>query len=279
MWMAVGGTLSSPIWWDSISSSPAASSALASASMGACHSSVLEDANCKRMPVPVIIPTLGFPGCVKAIVCDEFRQFQPAATSATDNWFMSRTGSGSAWIKKTNGVPAKGRIASIMETICSLEITRGVVSFANSSAASCAFRLASSARALASTAFSSDLRLNSFWRSPAIWPNLISKATPIATKPLAMDDPHWSKTESYGGWKAAIASSATTPITTRAPPNHSQRSHDSMDFSSSSSLALISPFGRRHAGKGFSGFWIGLAVGALIWLLLFALWLGLGMPQ
>lgn len=35
---------------------------------------------------------------------------------------------------------------------------------------------------------------------------------------------------------------------------------------------MIVPFGRRHAGKGFKGFWVGVAVGALMFVALFAVW-------
>ena len=138
--------------------------------------------------------------------------------------------------------------------------------------ASAALALASAACLLAFAAVSSDLRFSSFWRSPAICPSLISSATPIAIKLLATDEPHCSQKESYGGCIAAIATSAITPTTTSPPPNHSQRSHDSMDFSNSESLAFIVPFGRRHAGKGFAGFWAGIGVGALIFIVLFAIY-------
>src|SRR6202167_5809204 len=119
---------------------------------------------------------------------------------------------------------------------------------------------------LASTAFSSDLRLNSSWRSPAICPNLISIATPIAIRLFARAEPHCSKNESYGGWRAAIATSAITPATTRKPPHRSQRSHDPIERSKSPSLALIMPFGRRHAGKGLvGGFWAAITISLLAW--------------
>jgi hypothetical protein len=45
-----------------------------------------------------------------------------------------------------------------------------------------------------------------------------------------------------------------------------------MDFSIAESVALIMPFGRRHAGKGFAGFWAGLGVGTLMFVALFAVW-------
>jgi hypothetical protein len=141
---------------------------------------------------------------------------------------------------------------SVIEASCSGVGRRGALNLASSNWASTAFWFASAARALASTAFSSDLRLNSSWRSPAMWPNLISIATPIATRLFARAEPHCSKNESYGGWMAAIATSAITPATIRLPPHHSQRSHDPIERSKSPSLALIMPFGRRHAGKGLA---------------------------
>jgi hypothetical protein len=88
---------------------------------------------------------------------------------------------------------------------------------------------------------------------------------------LARDDPHCSRKESYGGWIAAIATSPITPAITNPPPNHAQRSHDSTDFSSSCSLALIIPFGRRHPGKGSVGFCAGVGVGALAFVILFVI--------
>jgi len=155
-----------------------------------------------------------------------------------------------------------------IRSVCGLSLARlGVLNSIKSVSAL-------AARSSAVATFSSDRRLNSLWRRPAICPSLISVATPIAIRPLARDDPHCSQNESYGGWHAAMITSAITPTTTKPPPNHSQRSHDSMDFSSSESLAFLVPFGRRHAGKEFEGFWIGVGVGALIFVALFAIhWL------
>ena len=57
------------------------------------------------------------------------------------------------------------------------------------------------------------------------------------------------------------------------PQNHSQRSHDSMDFSNSEvrwpSLFLSA---ERHAGKGFAGFSAGIGVRALIFIVLFRIY-------
>jgi hypothetical protein len=164
-------------------------------------------------------------------------------------------------------------------TRCARNLCNSNAAVSARSVASDAFWCASAARALASAAMSSDLRLNSFCRNPAIWPNLISIATPTATRPSATAEPHCSNQESYFGWMAAIATVAATPKNTNPPPNHAHDSQDSLDFSNSSSLALIMPFGRRHTGKGFRGFWIGISIGALMFVLLFAVWLGLGMPQ
>ncbi len=161
---------------------------------------------------------------------------------------------------------------SAMRYSCSCVKRLGSLYFANSRAASCAFWLASAARRSASAALASDLLFDSFWRRLAIRANISSAPTPIATRAFASDDPHCSRKESYGGWIAAIATSPITPAITKPPPNHAQRSHDSTDFSNSESLALITPFGRRHAGKrGFVGFWAGLGFGAQAFVILFAI--------
>jgi hypothetical protein len=189
----------------------------------------------------------------------------PAAVNAALIWNISSVISGCAMLNaRVYGVPAKGFIAATISPKSPLSSLRQDRYFASSS---CAL----AARSFATATCSSDLRLSSFWRSPAILLNMISRATPIATKLLASDDPHCSRKESYGGCIAAIATSAATPIITRPPPNHAHRSHDSMDFSSSRSLALITPFGRRHAGKGLKGFWVGVGVGALMFVILFAI--------
>lgn len=159
-------------------------------------------------------------------------------------------------------------------------------SLPSSNAASCAFWFASAARSAASAAcllamptFSSDRRINSLWRNPAIRLNMISSATPMATRLFASVEPHCSIHESYNGWYAAMATSPATPPITKAPPIHAHRSQAPIDRSRSPSLALIIPFGRRHAGKGFVGFWSGIAFVFLILVLFFGLWFVLGMPQ
>jgi hypothetical protein len=113
---------------------------------------------------------------------------------------------------ESNLVPAKGLSFSVITSVLPRRTSRlGVLNLDNVSCASAAFWLASAARLLASTAFSSDLRLNSFWRNPAILPKIISIATPIATKLSPIADPHCSKKESYSGWYPAIATVAATP--------------------------------------------------------------------
>ena len=100
---------------------------------------------------------------------------------------------------------------------------------------------------------------------------------PKAIAASAKDDPHLSRGESYVGWMAAINNSAITAITTNPAQPHSQRSHEDDAASSWSSVAFIVPFGKRHAGNEFRGFWVGLGVGALMFVLLFgALYLGGG---
>jgi len=60
------------------------------------------------------------------------------------------------------------------------------------------------------------------------------------------------------------------PTTTAPAHPHSQRSHDDDADSNWFSLAFIVPFGKRHAGKEFRGFWVGAALVALIFVALFA---------
>ena len=255
---------------------------LFSASTSALAGGVISSANIGRNSI-VTFETLASPydhGCI--VVGLIFRIPGPSIQSINTHPALGRIGSrcqakshcsrptgGSPMV---NGVPENGRIASIIEIVASgvSSCALGVVSLANSSAASCAFWLASSARTFAAPTLSSDRRLSSLWRRPAICPSIISRPTPSATKLFASDEPHCSKKESYGGWIAAMATSPSTPTTTSPPPNHSQRSHDSMDFSSSESLALVMPFGRRRAGKGFKGFWLGIGVGTLMFVILFA---------
>jgi hypothetical protein len=219
----------------------------------------------------------------------------PALARALANSSRYCIGSGSAWaiISKRKCIPAHNdlsnaacagetwreipwlsrNVSARASSKAKLSSTVRSVALAAFSVALMAAAFASEARISAAATFSSDLRFNSFWRSPAICPNLISKATPIATTLLARDEPHCSQKESYGGCSAAMATSAITPTTTKPPPNHSHRSHDSMDSSSLESLALVMPFGRRHAGKGFKGFCGGVGVGALMFIALFAIYL------
>jgi hypothetical protein len=62
---------------------------------------------------------------------------------------------------------------------------------------------------------------------------------------------------------------AITPTTTSPAHAHSQYSHDDDACSSWFSVAFIVPFGKRHAGKEFRGFWAGVGIGVLIFGFLF----------
>jgi hypothetical protein len=68
----------------------------------------------------------------------------------------------------------------------------------------------------------------------------------------------------------AIMSSASTAATTipAQPHDHSSQVDDAL--SNWVSVAFVVPFGKRHAGKGFRGFWIELGLGALMSASLFA---------
>ena len=66
-----------------------------------------------------------------------------------------------------------------------------------------------------------------------------------------------------------MTNSANTAATTIPAHPHSQRSQDDEAFPNWASVAFIVPFGKRHAGKEFRGFWVGLAIGALMFGLLF----------
>jgi hypothetical protein len=97
----------------------------------------------------------------------------------------------------------------------------------------------------------------SLCRIDPIRPNRTSPPTPMATSAFANDDAHCSKKESYGGWITASATSATIPMTSTKALHNAARSHDSTAASNSCSEAFISPFFRRHPGKGFRWFWFG----------------------
>lgn len=129
--------------------------------------------------------------------------------------------------------------------------------------------LASAARALASATSSSDLRFISWSRLNPIRLNWTSPATPIKTSAVANVDPHRLQTESYDGWITPRITSATSPNATSPPKYQLQCSQESAETSKSPSLAFFTPFMRRHAGKGFRGFWFGIATGLLMFGLLF----------
>jgi hypothetical protein len=93
---------------------------------------------------------------------------------------------------------------------------------------------------------------------------------PIATAASATVVPIVFKPESYGGWIYAITNSAITAPTTTAAHPHSQVPQDDDAISNWASLAFVVPFGNRHAGKEFRGFWVGLGLTVLLISLIFA---------
>lgn len=70
-------------------------------------------------------------------------------------------------------------------------------------------------------------------------------------------------------YSAMRSTFCTIAKTTKPAQPHSHDAQDDDAFSNWPSLAFIVPFGRRHAGKEFRGFWVGLAIGALMFSLLF----------
>jgi hypothetical protein len=207
------------------------------------------------------------------ILCECILASIPASRRVFANWAANRVASKSLIDVILTASTTPRRACNL--SYCSLVILLGANRSSSLTRSSCA----SSASLVVSATFSSDLRLSSLSRLNAILLNWISPETPSATKELETTDPHLSQKESYEGWIPASITSAIRPTTTSPPQSQPQDSHDSPDSSRSPSLAFLTPFLRRHAGKGFRGFWIGIAIGSLIWALLFGLWLVLGQPQ
>jgi hypothetical protein len=137
----------------------------------------------------------------------------------------------------------------------------------SSAAAARSIALPACSVALANCLF--DLSRSSVCIRPSLLPNSTSPTMPKAITASAVAVPHCSRNESYGGWTPAIINSAITATTTNPAHPHSHRSQDDDAFSNLVSAAFIIPIGRRHAGNGFRGFWIGVGVGVLIFGLLF----------
>ena len=137
-------------------------------------------------------------------------------------------------------VPANGVSRLLIVSLFSSDINLGRLSSLNSSSAF-------AARLVALVTLSSDLRFSSLSRLNAIIANIISPATPSATNVFATTEPHRSQGESYEGWDQAITASAKTAATTAPPQTQVHVSHTSPENSNASSLALVIPFGRRHA--------------------------------
>ena len=119
---------------------------------------------------------------------------------------------------------------------------------------------------LASASRSFDLLVNSRWRLKESLPNSTSPPTPTVTKMVNMTGPQCPQNVSRGGSNHASATSPISPTSKTTANASVQCSQDSTASSSSSSLAFISPFFSRHAGRGGSlrGFWFGLGFSALI---------------
>lgn len=183
--------------------------------------------------------------------------FHPASRSAAISCVCSAEPRSSiVGMLRSYAWPAKGRSLSTKEAHRSPSKVRGAVNLAISSSAF-------AARSFAADTFISDLRCISRCLPAPILPNNTSAATPSATAESAITDPHLSINESYDGWKNAIAISIIKPPMTKIAPHNAAPSHDSNDRSRSSSLAFITPFVRRSAGKGHPPrpIWIGVLLG------------------
>ena len=141
----------------------------------------------------------------------------------------------------------------------------------NLARASDACAVASPAVFAASASRLFDRVRNSVWIRASNLPKITSPTIPSATTASATVTPQWFQNESYAGWIYAIANSAIIPITTNPAQPHSHRPQDDDALSNWASLAFILPFGKNHAGKEFSGFWIGLGIGALIFAFLYVI--------
>lgn len=155
---------------------------------------------------------------------------------------------------------------------------RGDFSFCNSAVASAARSFASAADLTASAKIFSasstrlfDLRLNSVWIRESFLLKMTSPTMPKAIAPSITDVSILSQSEAYGNGQIARKTSANTAAATNPAQPHSQRSHDDEAPSSWASVAFIVPFGKRHAGKEFRGFWVGAVIGALMFMVLYAL--------
>lgn len=142
--------------------------------------------------------------------------------------------------------------------------------FCVSNSAFAARSCASPAALMADSSLSFDRFRNSVWMRASFLLNMTSPTTPAKIRRSASTDPHRSRIESYEGCTHAITNSAAMATATRPAHPHSQRSHDDDALSNWASVAFIVPFGKRHAGKEFRGFWVGAAVGALMFFVLFA---------
>jgi hypothetical protein len=229
-------------------------------------------------------------GRVVGLIPVQVMNSHPPCWSAASKKFNSPRNSGSfEAIPQANCID--GKLAATAETavICSADSRCGALYLANSSCASAAFCSAAAARSFACAALSSKTPLsNSTWASRSfdrfrnsVWilasnrPNRTSPTMPSATAPSMQTPPHCSMNESYGGCIHAMMSSPTIAATTSPAHPHSHRSQDSDAVSSWLSAAFIIPSGKRHAGSSFRGFWIGLAVGSLMFAILLVIELSL----
>jgi len=128
---------------------------------------------------------------------------------------------------------------------------------------------ASTSRLLDSVSSAFDRRRSSVWMRASFRLKITSPIMPKAIAASIAAVSIRSQSEPYGSGKSARITSANTAAATNPAQPHSQRSHDDEASFSWVSVAFIVPFGKRHAGKEFRGFWTGVAIGALMFGLLF----------
>jgi hypothetical protein len=191
--------------------------------------------------------------------------FQPAIFRYVNNSSANDHGSGQSFWYRNSTFAGFFAFASGARNFAG-SIWRGAVWRRKIAKSNSAF----AARRIASASLAFDRLRNSVWIRASFLLNRTSPTIPRAITVSAMAVPHCSRNESYGGWMAAMANSATSATTTAPAHPHSHRSHDDDADSNWFSLAFIVPFGKRHAGNEFRGFWVGAGLVALIFVVLFA---------
>ncbi|MGH7007720.1 MAG: PAS domain-containing protein [Stellaceae bacterium] len=193
-----------------------------------------------------------------------------SGSSPTITWFTPRRTRRAPRVLKISAISFANVCASA-SCSCSMKMSSGIfpanstIILPRSSAEICRHAVAFTT----SASISFDLRRSSVWIPASFRPKITSPTIPRAITASPSATPHRSRHELYGGWTAAMINSAATAAATSPAHPHSHRPHDDDALSNWSSVAFIVPFGKRHAGKEFRGFWIGVAIGALIFALLF----------